>query len=136
MYDIIYVDMVADLFHSGHVEYLKQCKMMCSVLKVGIHNDEDVKKYKRTPVMTMEERIKVVESCKYVNEVIPNAPLQLVPDFLLLHNVERVVHANDLSLQSIQYMYGAIFDKLLFVPYTAGISTTEIIKRIKSREDL
>jgi len=136
MYDVIYVDMVADLFHYGHVEYLKQCKIMCRVLKVGIHNDNDVDKYKRIPVLNMEERIKVVESCKYVDEVIPNAPLHVTQEFLDSHNIERVVHANDISLQSIQDMYGDIFDKLLFVPYTIGISTTEIIKRVKSRDNL
>lgn len=136
MYDVIYVDMVADLFHYGHVEYLKQCKRMCNFLKVGIHNDKDVEKYKRTPVLTMEERIKVVESCKYVDEVIPNAPIHVTPEFLKANNIQRVVHANDISLQSIQDMYGDIFNELLFVPYTVGISTTEIIKRVKAREDL
>jgi glycerol-3-phosphate cytidylyltransferase-like family protein len=109
---------------------------MCNFLKVGIHNDKDVEKYKRIPVLTMEERIKVVESCKYVDEVIPNAPIHVTPAFLKANNIQRVVHANDISQQSIQDMYGEIFNELLFVPYTVGISTTEIIKRVKTREDL
>ena len=39
--------MVADLFHYGHVEYLKECKNTAPYLLVGIHSDEDVKTYKR-----------------------------------------------------------------------------------------
>ena len=61
----IYVDMCADLFHAGHVQYLKQCKHYCEdvYLIVGIHNDETIASYKRQPICTMEERRIVLESC-------------------------------------------------------------------------
>jgi len=137
LYDIVYVDMVGDLFHCGHVAYLKECKKMARILKVGVHSDEVVRSYKRIPVMTMEERIKVIGACRYVDEVIPNAPLTVTPEFLTEHNIQKVVYANNPDSPSdINKMYAHIIDKVTFIPYTSGISTTLIIKRIKNREDL
>lgn len=136
IYNVLYVDMVGDLFHYGHVEYLKECKKMSKILKVGIHNDIDVASYKRSPVLSMIERIKVVEACKYVDEVIADAPLKVSKEFLQLHNIDKVVHANDISQENIDIMFVDIKDDLIFIPYTDGISTTMIIKRIKKRNDL
>ena len=39
-YNILYVDMVADMFHINHVIFLKECKNLCKYLYVGIHSDE------------------------------------------------------------------------------------------------
>ena len=47
---IIYCDMVADLFHYGHVNFLKRCKQLGDYLIVGIHSDSDVESYKRKPI--------------------------------------------------------------------------------------
>jgi len=131
MDDIIYVDMVGDLFHFGHVAYLKDCKAMGKTLKVGVHNDADVKSYKRQPILTMEERIKVIEACKYVDEVVPNAPLKVTKDFVKLHNIKRICHGDDISQKCINDMYSDVADILFFIPYTKGISTTNLIERIK-----
>ena len=62
----VYVDMVADLFHYGHANFLKQAKKHGSYLIVGIHSDKVVEGYKRSPIMTMEERLDTVSSCRYV----------------------------------------------------------------------
>ena len=53
----VYVDMAADLFHFGHVELLRRARELGDVLVVGIHSDETVARYKRSTVMTMEERV-------------------------------------------------------------------------------
>jgi cytidyltransferase-like protein len=38
----VYVDMVADLFHYGHVNFLKQARQFGDYLLVGIHSDKVV----------------------------------------------------------------------------------------------
>jgi cytidyltransferase-like protein len=43
-------------------------------LYVGVCNDEDCEVYKRRPIMTHKERCEAVAACKFVHEVIPNAP--------------------------------------------------------------
>lgn len=52
--------MVADLFHYGHVEFLRKVRAPGDYLLVGIHSDDVVVPYKRKPILTMEERIAVV----------------------------------------------------------------------------
>ena len=121
---IVYVDMVADLFHVGHVEFLRRAKEHGDILKVGIHNDKTVESYKRQPIMNMKERISVVESCKYVDEVIPDAPLVVSRDYLESHNVDIVIHPTGLTEESKTMMYGQILDKLKVIDYTDGISTS------------
>lgn len=66
----VYADMVADLFHTGHVKFLETASALGDYLIVGIHSNEDFIKYKRTPFLTMHERVSVVNACKFVDKVI------------------------------------------------------------------
>ena len=130
----VYVDMVADLFHYGHANFLKQATQLGDHLIVGIHSDEVVKEYKRSPVMTMEERVETVSSCRYVDEVVANAPLVIDEEWLNAHRIDLVVHGDDFSEELEQLCYKVPIDLGIFrlVSYTTQISTTEIIQRIKN----
>jgi cytidyltransferase-like protein len=127
--------MVADLFHCGHVEFLKQAGAYGDVLVVGIHSDETVGSYKRPPVMTMEERVRVVCGCRYVDEVIPDAPLVVTAEWIGQHRIDLVVHGDDFDHETLMSMYRVPREMgiLRVVPYTAGISTTEVIERVRRR---
>ena len=131
----VYADMVADLFHFGHVEFLRRARELGDVLVVGIHSDETVAGYKRRPLMSMEERMKVVEACRYVDEVIPDAPLSVTDDWIERHGIDLVVHGDDLDEQETEAMYAvpASMGILRTVPYTAGISTSELLRRVEGR---
>jgi len=134
----VYVDMVADLFHYGHANFLRQAKQFGDHLIVGIHSDEVVKEYKRSPVMTMKERMDTVSSCRYVDEVVANAPLIIDQEWLNTHRIDLVVHGDDFSEEREQLYYKIPIDLGIFhlVSYTSQISTTEIIQRIKNRRRL
>ncbi len=56
--------MVADLFHYGHVNFLRQAKEHGDYLLVGVHADETVMIYKPRPILSMEERVASVEGCR------------------------------------------------------------------------
>ena len=73
----VYVDAVADLFHYGHVNFFQKARACGDFLLVGIHADKIVKSYKRLPILSMVERIAVVKGCRYVDEVIGDAPLAI-----------------------------------------------------------
>ena len=92
----VYVDMVADLFHYGHANFLRQAKQFGDHLIVGIHSDEVVKEYKRTPILTMRERVDTVSSCRYVDEVISDAPLVVDLKWLNTHRIERHIRKSDI----------------------------------------
>ena len=130
----VYVDMVADLFHYGHANFLKQAKQLGDHLIVGIHSDEVVEGYKRSPIMSMKERVDTVSSCRYVDEVVPNAPLIIDQEWLNTHRIDLVVHGDDFSEEMEQLCYKIPIDMGIFrlVSYTSEISTTDIIQRIKN----
>lgn len=130
---VVYIDMVGDLFHYGHVFALKQCKEMGDYLIVGVHNDEDVKSYKREPVMNMDQRMKVIQGCKYVDEVIGNAPLTITNDFLESNEIDVVCITDNRSEEQNKQFYGNIMEKVVTFKYTSEISTTTIIDNIRKR---
>jgi len=134
----VYADMVADLFHYGHVEFLRRARELGDQLLVGVHSDATVRSYKRAPIMTMEERVPVVRACRYVDEVIPDAPLTITEEWIARHRIDLVVHGDDLDEDSMMMMYGvpARRGMLRTVPYTAGISTTQIMARLKESAQL
>ena len=73
----VYCDGIFDLLHRGHMEQFRQALAVSggTRLFVGVVNDKDATEYKRKPIMSEEERMAAVASCKYVHAVIPNAPV-------------------------------------------------------------
>jgi len=130
----VYVDMVADLFHHGHVEFLRRARAMGDELVVGIHSDDTVEQYKRRPIMTLEERVAVVAGCRYVDEVVADAPLVVDRAWLERHRVDLVVHGDDLSYDQMVHLYRVPIEMGIFrtVEYTPGISTTDLLARLHS----
>ena len=124
--------MTADLFHYGHVNFLKNASLVGDQLIVGIHSDKVVEEYKRAPIMTMNERIAVVAAVKYVDEVIPDAPLLIDEKWIKKHDIDMIVHGDDWEISKLQNIYKIPIEMGIFktIPYTPSISTTDIIKRL------
>ena len=129
----VYADMVGDLFHCGHVEFLKKARALGDYLLVGIHADDLVGINKRRPILTMEERVASAAGCRYVDEVLPNAPWITDRAWIGQHNIQLVAHGDDYTQEQLECVYKVPIEMgiLRTVPYTHGISTTEIIRRIK-----
>ena len=87
----VFADMMADLFHFGHVEFLRQARSLGDYLLVGVCSDEVVEAHKRKPILTMEERMKSVAGCRWVDEVIPNAPWTFDPSWIKKYNIDLSV---------------------------------------------
>ena len=72
MKKIGYTTGVFDLFHIGHLNILKRAKLECDYLIVGITTDElALSAKKQKPVIQFQERMEIVESIKFVDEVVP-----------------------------------------------------------------
>ena len=137
---IFYIDMVADLLHYRHINYLKKINEYKlnegDKLYVGIHNDKTVEEYKRIPILTMDERIKVLECCKYIDKIIPDAPLKINDEYLNLHGINKVFIPNNRTDEEKILMLSNIKNpniEIITIPYTNTISTTDIINRIINR---
>ena len=126
--------MVADLFHYGHVNFLRLARKHGDYLLVGVHADKTVMSYKRRPILSMEERVASVKHCRYVDEVISDAPLTIDRAWIEQHEIDLILHGDDLSRETEESWYRTPIKMGIFrsVAYTPGISTTEIIARIKA----
>ncbi len=131
----VYADMVADLFHYGHMAFLRQARALGDYLIVGICADEDLLDYKRQPILSMAERVASVAGCRYVDDVLPNAPMRVDRAWIAKHKIDLVVHGDDFSEAQLADFYQVPIEMGIFrkVPYTPHISTSDIIRRIQRR---
>lgn len=131
----VYADGVFDLFHLGHMKQLEQCKKALPNVKLicGIPSDRITHKLKGLTVLTDEQRCETLKHCKWVDEVIPNAPWVINPEFLKEHNIDYVAH-DDIPYGSAgsDDIYRPVKEtgKFLVTQRTNGISTSDIITKI------
>ena len=129
-YKVGYTQGTYDLFHIGHLNLLKHAKEQCEYLIVGINTDKLVSEYKcKVPVINENDRAKIVEAIKYVDEVIITDTL----DKLEIYNRKKfdvVFIGNDWKGSS---RWNKTVDDLkkigievIFLPHTDGVSTTQI----------
>lgn len=127
----IYMDGVFDLFHVGHLDAIKQCKQLGDTVIIGIVSDTDARSYKRIPIINEVMRKEIIESCKYVDDIIFPAPLYINKPFLEKHDIDKVVHAfaddDDFKKQDI------FFENINLhrINYSERINTTQIINLCK-----
>lgn len=68
---------------------------MGDYLVLGVHSDEDIIKFKGIPIMTERERVAVLKSFKWVDEIVENAPFCTNLDIVTQHGCQFVVHGDD-----------------------------------------
>jgi glycerol-3-phosphate cytidylyltransferase len=60
-----------DLVHAGHVLMFKECREQCDFLIIGLHSDPSIDRpEKNKPIMSLEERKIILESIKYIDEIV------------------------------------------------------------------
>lgn len=138
-YKIGYTTGVFDLFHIGHLNILKRAKEQCDYLIVGVSTDEVVLSYKnKKPVITFEERCEIVSAIRYVDEVVPQTSMNKLEAYHK-YKFDALFHGNDWQGSD---MYNKIISEftsvgvdVVFLPYTNGISSTDIKKSMEKREE-
>lgn len=132
----VYVGMSADLVHPGHLNVIDKAAELGEVT-VGLLTDRAIASYKRLPYMSFEQRRQVVEKLKGVDRVVPQETLDYVPN-LRKYKPDYVVHGDDWRegvqrnvRQSVIEALAEWGGRLVEVPYTEGISSTQLNKALK-----
>lgn len=129
----VWTDGCFDMFHYGHANALRQSKDLGDYLIAGVHSSSDINQEKGLPVMEDEERCEVVRSCRYVDEVVKDAPFVTQAEMVKQYEVDIVVHGDDIVLDKNGIdSYSQVRKLGMFkeVRRTLGISTTEIVGRM------
>ena len=135
----LYTGGTFDVFHYGHMNFLKQCKKLADEVIVSLNTDDFIFKYKKNfPILSYKEREQSLLGCKYVDKVVENIGCQDSKPAIL--NVKPDIIAIGDDWASKNYFEQMMFTQewldnneivLVYVPYTKGISTSDIKNRIK-----
>lgn len=128
----VYVAMSTDIIHHGHVNIIEVARNLGEVT-VGLLTDKAIASFKRVPLLTYEQRKKIVENIKGVKEVIPQETLDYVPNLKKLRP-DYVVHGTDwrtgVQKQIRQRVTETLKEwggQLIEPDYTEGVSSTQLI---------
>lgn len=131
----IYCGGTFDLFHAGHVNFLRACSELGEVV-VALNTDEFAARYKRLPVYDLEERIHLLEACRYVSYVTVNDGDEDSRPAIRRMKPQFIAHGDDWTGEALMRQMNLTQDfldvhgiRMLYVPYTRSVSTTDIIRR-------
>lgn len=134
---VVFTDGTFDLMHHNHIEFLIEARTLGNYLLVGVVSDALCQTYKRIPVLSEQERLKTVQLLPFVDEafVFPGPfSATVMSDLIETHNISAVVYAGK---QDDDY-YGEAERRGIMHrwPYRDGLNSSEIIRRIRGRQDL
>lgn len=114
-----------DLIHPGHINILRRARELGDYLIVGLSTDEFNKTKNKQAFHNYESRKYIVESIRYVNQIIPEKNWEQKINDIKKYEIDLLVMGDD---------WQGKFDHLknhcevLYLPRTEGISTTKIKK--------
>lgn len=130
---IVFTNGCFDIFHVGHLRYLKESSKYGDMLIVGVNSDNSVKRLKgeKRPIVPENERMELLSSLSFVSYVVlfdEDTPYEIIkkikPDIITKggdYKEEDVVGADIVKEKN---------GKVIICPLTTDKSTTNIIEKI------
>lgn len=133
-YKVGYTDGVYDLFHIGHLNMIQMATQNCEYLIVGIHGDAVVEEYKhRRPIVNENDRKRIIEAIKGVDRAEINRFRDKLKLWELYH-FDVIFIGDDWKgtdrWNQFEKILAEVNVDVVYVPYTKGISTTELRRKI------
>lgn len=120
---------VWDLCHAGHLLAFKQAKEHCNYLVVGLNvTPRGYKIDKKKPIESLEERMVRLESCKYIDKIIPYYSEEESMEILKKENPDIRFLGDDWKDK--EYRGYNLGIKTIFIDRSHGYSSTNLKKRI------
>lgn len=137
---IVYCQGSFDILHHGHINILRRCRKLAGIdgqVIVSLLSDESYTSYRGyAPALPFKDRRIVLENLVYVDQVLQGDNRKTAEEILAV-KPDYVVVGSDWAKKDIFAQYKVtpqFFDDnyvtLIYLPYTEGISSTEIKKRI------
>lgn len=137
---VLYTGGTFDLFHYGHVNFLRQCAELADKVVVSLNTDEFVAQFKgKAPVIHYPERRAVLLGCTWVDAVVKNVggpdskpSIEVVdPDIIAIGDDWKVKDYHAQMQFTPEWLEERAIE-LVYLPYTGGISSTEAKRRLNS----
>lgn len=125
-----------DMFHVGHLNLIRNAKKYCDVLIVGVNTDELVESYKnKKPIVPFEERIDIVSSIKFVDQVVACNTLDKMTSYKKLH-FNKIFIGDDwkgnLRWEETEKQLSTVGVELIYLPYTHNTSSTLLREKLNN----
>ena len=127
-----------DLFHAGHVMMLKEAKTKCDYLIVGLQTDPTIDRpdTKNKPIRSLFERFIQLQSCRYIDEIVPYSTEKELMDILLSYPINVRILGEEYESKTFtgrqECMNKGI--KFYFNKREHTFSTTELRQRVVDAE--
>lgn len=137
---IVYIAMSADIVHSGHINIIEEGAKYGEVI-IGLLTNEAIATYKRVPILDYKVREKVFSNIKNVSRVVKQETLdytknlrELKPDYVL-HGDDWNTGVQSLIRENVINTLKEWQGTLIEIPYTKGITCTDIANSYRSIEN-
>ena len=118
-----------DLFHRGHVNILERAKQKGDTLIVGVSTDAlNFSKKQKYPIYSQEDRKKIIESLKFVDEVFFEESLEQKREYIMKYKADVLVMGNDWEGKFDEFKD---ICEVTYLERTPSISTTLIVEVIR-----
>ena len=123
-----------DVFHVGHIHILERARALGDYLIVVISTDAlNFSKKGRHPIYSQADRMKIIQSLAFVDEVFFEHALELKGEYLKEHKADLLVMGDDWAGK---FDHFKSICEVSYLPRTPSISTTEIIEIVRHQPEL
>lgn len=135
-YCIGYTTGVFDLFHVGHLNILKKAKEKCDYLIVGVTTDELVSYKNKQAIISLEDRMKIVESIEYVDEVVIQSNMDKMEAWQKFRFNKMFVGSDWQGTEKwnkFEEEFKQVDVEIIYIPYTSKVSSTILREKISTK---